>query len=388
MLKRFDIANIFSWIMWGVAIFAYFFQFPISNLAKLIIPCLAAYLVLKVRELKFEKKPLLLCIVFLICLTCSFAVAMAKETSLGRIIRFLFILVAIVYSSFIKVKEYNVEVNVFINIAIGKALLIIAIAIVIVLLGDYSVFRHWALTNGLGDIYFLNRFMPRIQVQGNALLVMAFIVEYIRKKRITSKLCILLIGILFAGNFAYLLGLAFFIAYQVIKKGYAYLAGNKRCLPLAIGLVLIIYLVVMPYLLKQIEQKADVSNQTRIEQAGVLLNANIITGEGLGNYIKASTPTRQYDGDMYFEMQTLYIINQIGIVGILLFYSLVFVNVKKQGIEKVIVYVIYLIYSFWNPYCFDTTQIIATILIINVSTKELENIESSDCNGLLSRRGK
>ena len=91
---------------------------------------------------------------------------------------------------------------------------------------------------------------------------------------------------------------------------------------------------------------------------------------------------------MYFEMQTLYIINQIGIVGILLFYSLVFVNVKKQGIEKVIVYVIYLIYSFWNPYCFDTTQIIATILIINVSTKELENIESSDCNGLLSRRGK
>ena len=122
----------------------------------------------------------------------------------------------------------------------------------------------------------------------------------------------------------------------------------------------------MPYLLKQIEQKADVSNQTRVEQAGVLLDANIIIGEGLGNYIEASTPTREYNGDIYFEMQTLYIINQIGIVGVLLFYSTIFVNIKKQGTEKLILYTIYLIYSFWNPYCFDTTQMIVTLLIINM----------------------
>ena len=190
MLKRFDVVKIFSWIMWSIAIFAYFFQFPISNISKLIIPCLAVYLVLKVRELKLEEKTLLLLIAFLIFLTCSFAIAVANGTSLGRIIRFVFILVAIIYCSFVRTKDFDKETDIFIKLALGKAVLIIAIAGVIILLGDFSIFRHWAFTNGFGDIYFLNRFMPRVQVQGNALLVVAFIVEYMRNKKINIKLVI------------------------------------------------------------------------------------------------------------------------------------------------------------------------------------------------------
>jgi len=384
--RRISIPKIISLMAWGGALIAYFFQFPLTSLSRFIIPCLAAYLVLKVADLRLEPKTVFLLIVFLIYLTCSSAISIINDTGIGRILRFLFILIAIVYCSFVHVKNFDKETDIFIYLAVLKSFLIISIAIAIILLGDYAVFRNWAFGNGLGDIYFFNKFMPKVQVQGNALLVVAFIVEYVRKQKITKYLVVLLLGIVFAGNFAYVLGIGLFVAFEVVKKVLPLLKGQRRLLPITIGVVLIAYAVVMPYLLDKVEQKSEMSNQVRSDQIEVLLDANAITGEGLGNYVKAETSTRTYDGDIYFEMQTLYIVNQIGIIGLLLFYAIIFVNIKMQGIERLILYGIYLIYTFWNPYCFDTTQMIATLLIINVSMKGAKN-ESSDSNGLLSRCG-
>lgn len=384
MFKKIDVIKILSLIMWSIAIFAYFFQFPFKSISSLIIPCLGVFLLCKANKLRFDKKALFLLIVLLIHLTISVAIAITTETGLGRIIRFLFIIVAILFCSFIREEEFKKEIDVFVWLAVAKSLLIIAIAVTIVVVGEYAFLRNWALNNGLGDIYFLSRLAPKVQVQGNALLLVAFILEYLRQHKITKKGIIILLGIIFAGNFAYILGLGLFAVYLMAQKIVPIIAKDKKYVRGISVLVVLAYIVVMPYLIGKIEEKSEVSNQTRVEQAEVLLDANLITGDGLGNYIEASTPTREYDGDIYFELQTLYILNQIGIVGLALFYVILFINVKECGKEAVIVYLIYLVYTFWNPYCFDTTQMITTILIINMSGIGAKN-EESNSNCLLSR---
>lgn len=384
MIKKFNVIKMVSLLAWCIAIFAYFFQFPFTSISRLIIPFLAVYLVTKVVDLKFRSKEVFLLIVFIIYIAFSAMFSIVTDTGISRIVRFAFILLAILYCSFIKVKDFEKEINIFINIAVLKSFLLISVAIAIMLLGDYTDFRNWANLNSLGDIYFYNRFMPKVQVQGNALLVVAVIIEYLHNNKITKKLLILLLGVLFAGNFAYILGLGLFAIYVIVKWAAPRLIGKKKLLPLSIGFVIVCYIVAMPYLINKIEQKSEVSNVVRSEQAEVLLDANIIIGEGLGNYIKVEMPTRVYDGDIYFEMQTLYILNQIGIIGLLIFYCIVFLNIKHYGIERLIIYSIYLIYTFWNPYCFDTTQMMATLLIINVPIEGGKD-EGSNHNRILSR---
>ena len=112
----------------------------------------------------------------------------------------------------------------------------------------------------------------------------------------------------------------------------------------------------------------------RFDQARVLLDTNWLFGKGVGNSIKANTSFVSYNGNMYFELQTLYIFNQIGIIGLLSFYILTFAPlIRKNNAEKVIAYIAFLAYTFWNPYCFDSNHIIALILIQNILCKN--NVE-------------
>lgn len=384
MKKNIDLVKRVSLIVWTIAVFAYFFQFPWANLSKLIIPSLGIYLLFYLRDIKIYPETVILLFAFFIYLIISVVIALINGTDVSRIARFCIILLTIVYCCIIRISDFRREVAIFVNLAVMKAFLITIIAISIILLGDYSVFRNWALDNAFGDIYYISRFFPKIQVMGNALLVIAFIVEYMRRKKVTFKLVVLLCGIIYAGNFAYIIGIMLFVIYELLKIVLPLLKNNKKLLPIVVTGILISYIIVLPYLLNKIEQKSEVSNKIRVEQAEILLDANIFVGEGLGNYIKASTKLRDYDGAIYYELQTLYIINQIGFAGLLMFYAIIFSNLKKCGMNKLVIYLIYLIYAFWNPYCFDTTQMIATILIINL-IEEGEDGENSNCNCLLSK---
>lgn len=382
--KRFSILQMVSLGLWGVAVFSYFFQFPIKNLASLIVPCLAGYLICKVNKLKFDTKSVAVLIMFLIYLFGSAVMSIQNGIEITRIIRFLFILLAIPICAFMKEENFQIETSIFVNLAVIKSVLILGIAITITLIGDYSVVRSWALDNGLGDIYFLIRFAPKVQVQGNALLLIAFIVEYLRQNKITVKVIVLLIGILCAGNFAYIVGLGLFIIYVIGRRILPELKKSRKIAIVFCVCIVISYMFVMPYFLDKMEEKSEVSNQVRMEQTKVLLDTNWVVGSGLGNYIHRSNSIVNYNGDIYFELQTLYILNQVGIVGLTLFYLLLYLKIRPCGIEKGIVYLIYLIYSFWNPYCFDVTQMIATLLIINLREIGKKN-EESNRYGILSR---
>ena len=48
-----------------------------------------------------------------------------------------------------------------------------------------------------------------------------------------------------------------------------------------------------------------------------------------------------------------------------LFYALVFRPIWKTGKRETILFLIYLLYTFWNPYCFDSTEMIVILMLIN-----------------------
>ncbi|MBR3768514.1 MAG: hypothetical protein IKL10_09805 [Clostridia bacterium] len=271
------------------------------------------------------------------------------------------------FSCFIKDENFNQKKELFLNLAMIKSIILIFIGTIIVHDGDFRVFRDWAYSFGLGDIYFLNRFIPKVQVHGNALLVIAFMLDCLSDKKITKRKILLLLGVLVAGNFAFILALLAFIAWQAGTFAIKLAKRNKYVKYISIAVIIIAVAVLVPYFISKIVEKAATSNAVRLEQAKVFLDANPFIGDGLGCWVTAQTEHLSYNGEIYFELQTLYIFKQVGIITLLLFYAVTLIPMYYAGKNRFIFYLIYLFFSFWNPYCFDVTQIITIILAINIS---------------------
>lgn len=263
----------------------------------------------------------------------------------------------------------------FVRIAFLKAIVIFIIYGIVIKAGSYSIIRNYGLAQGWGDIYTLGSvFQTRVQVQGNALLVMACIIAFYKKDKLIYRIA-LSFACLIAGNKAFLIGLFLFASYFCLywifatKKNYNF--DFKVC-----ALILCV-IIAAPILIDKVnsilEEKSGYSNAVRYEQAEILLSGNIISGNGVGNTIEAKTSHREYNGDDYFEVQTLYIINQIGIIGYLMFLLLTFGLClrTKNPYFLCFIYFTYLAYTFFNPYCFDTTHMITGFLLCTVfnSTK-------------------
>lgn len=224
--------------------------------------------------------------------------------------------------------------------------------------------------------------MPAIQIHGNGILPMCFIFNFFltRNKtlRYVSEL-ILLAGILFAGNVAYILGLALFLLYVLIgvalnkkKSGYFRLA--------VIFLICLFFIFFVIYCFWQLEIKSEYSNLIRLSQAKVLLSDSyILIGKGLGHSVKTDGILSDYNGSLYFELQTLYILNQIGLCGLLMNYALIFFGLRKASQLSVILFLIYLVYSFWNPYCFDSTEMMVLCVLVNAEYKQNKIINNKVC---------
>ena len=65
-----------------------------------------------------------------------------------------------------------------------------------------------------------------------------------------------------------------------------------------------------------------------------------------------------------------------------MFYWLTIKPIKKIGRYEMMLFLIYLLYTFWNPYCFDSTEMIVVSLLTNYSiyTRQHDNTykESGD----------
>lgn len=355
-------------LLWFLALFCYYFQCPLSFLSRFIIPCLFAFMLLESKNFQFKKygwKNL----VFFYCIYISALLifSIMKGNIITWALRFYMILLAIPICFTIKDWDFDAEEKIFIWLALAKSIMLIGIAIAVLWTKDFVPFRQWARVHSYGDIY-IDHGIVKVQVQGNALLVVAFMLNYAKKKRLACSNIILLLGILSAGNFAFILGVAGFAAYQAGKM---LLSGRtsrlKKAAIILVGIVGISAMI--PYVLNQIEVKSTFSNRIRLEQAELLLDTNLLIGNGLGNKVVVDDPAlveRFGRYTYYYELQTLYIFNQIGSIGLFLFYVLTLWAAYKNGRDCFWIYLLYLFYSFWNPYCFDTTQMMTIIAIINL----------------------
>lgn len=386
--KPMTIRNYLSTIAWCMAVVGYYFQFPIPQLSSMIVPGVALYLVLELPNMYISSKKHYLfglagyLFLLLICAVRSLIIGV----SLTRIIRFAAILIMLPVSCWVRDTNFSIKKKLFSFFSVAKSLLIIIIAVDIIQKGDYTGWRAWVEQNGMGDIYFRTRWLPKIQVHGNALLLVAVFLGLTEKKKPTLSNIINVIGVLFAGNFAFILGLCLFFCWQVGSYLYSKIKSgmtNKKVLVAVVVLLILCCAVLMPIFWLQIQQKLIRSFPTRVDQASVLIKANPFIGEGLGSIVIAETATRNYNGDIYFELQTLYIYNQIGFIGLALAYFLTVFPVVCKSKKYLLLYLMYLMYSFWNPYCWDTTHIIALILFMNFENQG-EEYDKGNCYNLLS----
>lgn len=364
-----DCFKTFSLIIWTIAVFSYYFQFPFSRISVLLVPMLSLFAILQLPSfLNYMKKCKVKKIyyLFVLYLVMEFMFSLHNGVSFSRILRFFFILIIIPYVSTLTVNSDKYE-KIFILLSMIKSIILITIAFYLVVEGDHTIIRDWALTNNYGDIYLGVFNLPKVQVHGNALILLAFMVNFYNQKELNFKNIILLLGVICAGNFIFILILLLYLFIFFLQYLNNKIRNNKISKKQVVTIVFIIIVAIIPYIVTIMTSKAGDSNLTKIQQMEVLLDENIIFGNGLGNIINEVTPTRVYDGDIYFELQTFYIVNQIGIIGLFMFYYLIlYPMIKGKKYSSIFIYILYIIYTFVNPYCFDSTQIIATIVVMNM----------------------
>lgn len=367
-IKKVGYLNFGSLLFWTLSVLCYFFQFPFRWMSELILPFFFLFILFELKniDLKFNKKMWFVITAFVGYIIFEAVRSINYGIDIVRILRFSALLVGIPFCCLINNKNFSKHLDVLVYLAVAKSVLIISFAVYLILAGQHDMIRTWLeIHKYTGDIYVLN-FLPKVQVHGNALLLIAFFVEYMRNKKITKNCLLIFAGVFLAGNFAFILSLMIFAFYRFVPYVISLIKQGKIKLRYIILACSVVALLLSAYLFIKFKEKQEFSNAIRFQQFKILTDTNPIIGSGLGSIIKAKTPMFTYNGDIYFEMQTLYIFNQVGFIGLGLFYSILGYFVCRKGILPSILYAIYLFYSFWNPYCFDLTQMLTTVIILNM----------------------
>lgn len=325
-----------------------------------------------------EKNNLLLLISFIAVAAVMLVYSNLAGNTTGNSFRMFVIIVFIQLAFFVKPKiQY---INILLTLLIIQALFLIGFHLVLNVFFDivtYQFIRAYFRHVGWGDVYTYNGFFYNIQVMGNALLPFGVFVSsvYYRGKKRIILTAILLLGTLVAGNFAFMLGCIMFVALIVCSTK---IYNKRRLIVVSVLSFIAIAVIAVPaytYLEDTIARKAIESNPTRIDQTEVLMSdltvdvPSVIFGRGLGNTVDKKTIWRDYTGDVYFELQSLYFLNQLGLVNFLFFVllNILFVLVFFRSIVIKLIYVSYIFYAFFNPYFLDTSHIVVIVTLIGLN---------------------
>ena len=314
--------------------------------------------------------------------------------SLGNSFRFLTILILIQTAFFIK--PNTKYINILIGFLVLQSLFLISLHLVLNIFfnsSSYLFIRLFFQSQGWGDLYTYNGLFYNIQILGNALLpvgVFISIVYYsgLKRKVITT---ILFLGMMVAGNFAFILGFSVFLLLLfLVAKSY----NTRRFLTIAVMGLLLGFMAAKPalsYLNKTITNKSEESNPTRIDQSKVLWEnlsenpINLVFGKGLGNTLKVKTKWRDYTDNIYFELQSLYFLNQMGFLNFLGFVvsNILCVIIFFRQPKVKVIYFAYIIYAFFNPYFLDTSHIVVIIALVSLNNYLEEQQKVPETNQLI-----
>ncbi|EON0483636.1 O146 family O-antigen polymerase, partial [Escherichia coli] len=302
--------------------------------------------------------------------------------------RFYIILALIIVSYYAAIKSIS-YINIFIFLAVTQAFVIIGLEAFMFLnfrFSDYSAIRNYFIDNQFGDIYTYNGFFYHIQIKGNALLLFSYMISFYLYNKTNNKLYLLssmflALAVLFCGNLAfYITFLIHAFIFLFLRKARTY---NQLLLKVFIFLItfgVFISYSGIEYLVKAYELKFQGANfssmGTRFDQFNVLIDdlfENVLTalvGQGLGNIVNVQTAVRNYSDYIYYELQAVYFLNQLGVLLFLLFVIINVILTLKfiKPIELRIVYMLYILYALVNPYMLDTNHVVVVFILVSLSS--------------------
>ena len=296
-----------------------------------------------------------------------------RFSSIFIILHFILAILLLILSNFVEKIPRIILKIFFILISIQSIFLIIMEIVLNVFYtqSSYLLLREYFSDKGWGDLYTYNGYFYRVQVKGNALIPIAFYLTFIKEvqeyiKYIKIHRVLAFMGICIAGNFAFWISTALFLV------GYSLLFGKSRTIKsvIIIGAIILMSGFLIDYVLEVILRKGD-SLGTRGDQYNVLINgltnevSSFVFGHGLGSTLSVRTSFRDYTGDIYFELQGVYYLFQLGILNTIVFFGLMYYFALKKIYYKdlLFIYVVYVSYAISNPYFLDTNHIVLIIVL-------------------------
>lgn len=353
--------------IWTFLMFVYYFSVPFTDLEGLLSPILFMFIIFNINKVVTgfkETKYTLIYIVWLIYLLISLSYSVYNGTDLYKGLRFLLILLVVPLGFMFKYERFSCYYNIFRILSICKSITLIIIAVWMIYLGDMAPFRLWFEQNHWGDAYFVYDIVPRVQVYGNTLLPIAFMISVYREGKVVNFFnVLLLLGVFIAGNAAFILGIMIFLLWK-FKKSLLRFSYAKKVLAILIILPIIIFF--LNYFYSEMERKSNTGNHVKFVQMEILLDTNTAVGEGIAARVPQMSSIGYPADTLYYEMQTFYIFYQLGLIGSLIFIILNIMSLKKYNFDTAFLYIIYLLYSAFNPGSFDTTHFIAILACCNL----------------------
>lgn len=364
----------------GVVVFFLTRQFPFGRFSFLMDLSLFAVFgiaLIRISQVLSASKPVIrvlcFCMLSLIGLYALFSIGVYLHPFV-LVFRFAVILFLISLAYFIQPPaKYLPVFQVIVTLEALFVLLLEAGMLILFNQGNYLAVRFYFLNHGWGDVYTYNGWFYFIQVRGTAILPFAYMFNYLcpGRKYFRFRRIILLLGVIFSGNFGYLIGIAFFHFFWFFKSRSIGIFRTRVFK--AIFLAAIVALPALSFVSSTLQRKGTESLGTRYDQISVLFHdlctnvGTLFMGRGLGNQVQIKTQFRDYSHYVYYELQSLYFLNQMGVLFFLLFIGYnILLSLYNYGQNKwiLLVYGGYIIYASTNPYFLDTTQIVV-ILTLN-----------------------
>ncbi|WP_109419640.1 hypothetical protein [Proteus terrae] len=359
-------------------------QFPLSLYIPSILSItlfgfISIFFILYSNQIKFDHRLALL----LIYISLLLAFSLLNSNDISMLPRFLIILFLINFV--LLLPFYKVNLTTAFNLALSiQAIFLISFEIYLILFfsdKDYTIIRQFFLSHNLGDVYTYSGYFFRIQIIGNALMPFAFMVSYFKFRVENGKFLFVILyffACVIAANLMFLIAISLYIPLIEIIKSKARIKLSIRnffiFLLILISSPFIIEVVYSNILLKLIGGESS-SLGTRFDQANALMIGladsyyNLLFGQGLGSKLNIITTVRDYRTFIYYELQSLYILYQIGFLGFLsliVLHLYLFLYICKNKFI-ILIYCMYIFYAMTNPYIFDTTQVIVLIYLVSLS---------------------
>lgn len=374
VLRRKQTVQLFLWM---IVILLLTRQVPLSSfsfVSNIAILILTIYSIPKNNKVFFEYGLILIWLIFLVMYSLVF------QNNISYIIRFGLICLLILLSYYIKLPRKGVGI-LFFFVAIQSTFIII-IELYILFFHNTSTYlpiRFFFQDREWGDIYTYSGYYYFIQLKGNALIPFAYMLTFIFQfKSNRSKWiwrAIFFIGILIAGNFAFLITLFCFHFFKYINiHGLSKTKAFNRVFILCVLLV-VATPTIFSYVDNVLNRKEDNSLGTRRDQFNVLINdtqenaMTILLGQGLGHTISKKTIYRDYTDNVYYELQIIYFFNQLGFLNFFIFLALnAYLAINYIARKDLLwIYFCYILYAITNPYILDTNHIVVIICLTSMN---------------------